>query len=173
MGDRGPQPKPLEEKLKDARGSGRDRGNRKVKTATEGGTSLVLAQPNTIIPAPPVGLKGRGTIEWQQIWSNVAWLHPEQDYHLVEQIVRSYDDMAEFRQQIRKDGLMVRGYAGQMTANPLIKEIRSCEKTIRECLSKLGVSPTDRVKLGLNEMKRQDKLGDLRKKTQDHVKGGT
>lgn len=162
--------KPLEERVKEAKGSGYAANGKKIdKTAT---TTLVLAEPNSVIPDPPVGLKGRGTIEWVNIWSNVKWLHPEQDYHLVEQIVRSYDDMAEFRQQISKDGLMVRGYAGQMTANPLIKEVRACEATIRKCLSMMGISPTDRVKLGLNEMKRQDKLGDLRKKTQDHVKGG-
>jgi P27 family predicted phage terminase small subunit len=159
--------KPLEERVNEARGSGYAANGKKIDKAAT--TTLVLAEPNSTIPEPPIGLKGRGTIEWVQIWSKVPWLHPDQDYHLVEQIVRNYDDMSEFRQQIQRDGLMVKGYAGQLTANPLIKEIRTCEATIRKCLSMLGVSPTDRVKLGLNEMKRQDKLSDLRKKTQDHT----
>lgn len=163
--------KPLEEKLADARGTGRDRGGRKVKSLDENGKSLALTEPNKVIPEPPPGLMGRGTVEWMNLWSNVGWLHPDQDYHYVEQVVRAYDDMAEFRQQIRLDGLMVKGYAGQQTANPLIKEIRACEKTIRDCLSKLGISPTDRVKLGLNEIKREGKLKDLQGRTKQQQQG--
>lgn len=163
--------KPLEERVKEAAGSGYAANGKKIDKAAT--TTLVLAEPNTTIPKAPVGLKGRGTIEWTNIWTKVPWLHPEQDYHFVEQIVRSYDDMASFRKQIAQDGLMVKGYAGQITANPLIKEVRACEKTIRDCLSKLGISPTDRVKLGLNEIKREGKLKELRGRTQDQAQAGS
>jgi P27 family predicted phage terminase small subunit len=117
------------------------------------------------VPDPPTGLGDRGTSEWGKIWAaGRHWLHPAEDYHWIEQVVRAYDDIAQFRAEIENTGLIVKGYAGQQTANPLLREIRDCEATIRKCLSMLGFSPTDRARLGLAEIKRQSSLQDLQEK---------
>jgi P27 family predicted phage terminase small subunit len=91
-------------------------------------------------------------------------LHPAEDYHWIEMISRAYDDIAQFREEIEKTGLIVKGYAGQMTANPLLREIREAESVIRKCLSQIGFSPTDRARLGLAEVKRQTGMADLQAK---------
>jgi P27 family predicted phage terminase small subunit len=120
------------------------------------------------IPPVPYGVYGRGETEWHQIWESGWWLHPKEDYHWVEQIVRSYCDLEEFRTRVARDGLVVTGYNGQAAAHPLIKEMRSCEGAIRTCLSQLGFSPTDRARLSLQEVKKQNSLAELKKRTQEN-----
>jgi P27 family predicted phage terminase small subunit len=112
-------------------------------------------------PTPPAGLGDRGSIEWRKIWQAGRWLWPDQDYAWIEQVCHAYDDLETFRDQVIKDGLTVEGYAGQMTAHPLIREMRYCEETIRKCLSQLGFSPTDRARLKLTELRGASELQKL------------
>jgi P27 family predicted phage terminase small subunit len=117
------------------------------------------------VPDVPDGLGDRGTTEWNRIWiAGKVWLHPAEDYHWIEMISRAYDDIAQFRTEIEKTGLIVKGYAGQLTANPLLREIREAESVIRKCLSQIGFSPTDRARLGLAEIKRQTGMAGLQAK---------
>lgn len=111
-------------------------------------------------------------MEWEKVWTaGRVWLHPTEDYHWVEQISFAYDEISQFREEIEKTGLIVKGYAGQMTANPLLREIRDAQSVIRKCLSMLGFSPTDRAKLGLAELKVQTGIADLQNKTKE-ARGG-
>jgi len=114
-----------------------------------------------VLPAKPRGIGTRGRKEWQKIWEAGHWLHDDQDYAWVEQIVRAYDDIDTFRAVVAEDGLVVKGSLGQPVAHPLVAEIRKCEMTIRQCLSVLGFSPTDRARLGLAEAKAQSALQEL------------
>jgi P27 family predicted phage terminase small subunit len=112
-------------------------------------------------PVPPADLGARGSVEWLKIWQAGRWLWPDQDYAWIEQVCHAYDDLETFRAQVVKDGLTVEGYAGQMTAHPLIREMRACEDTIRKCLSQLGFSPTDRARLKLTELRGASELQKL------------
>jgi P27 family predicted phage terminase small subunit len=125
-------------------------------------------------PPPPADLRERGTAEWVKIWqAGSRWLHPEEDYHWIEQISHAYDDISAFREEIERTGLIVKGYAGQLTANPLLREIRDAENVIRKCLSVLGFSPTDRARLGLAEIKVQSGLQSLQNEIKDKRNGKT
>lgn len=151
----GRKPEPIERKIAKAKGSGRTPGNR-----------LIQSPQYTLIdrrdrPPTPRGLKYAGKREWHKIWDCGPWLHTDQDGHWVEQIARAYDEIEEYRKRIEADGLIQKGYAGQVVAHPLIAEVRKCEATIRACLSTIGFSPTDRARLGLAEVKRQSALEDL------------
>ena len=146
------RPEPLERKQAKARGNGR----------TPGGREIVPAQYTLIkredAPPAPRGLQRRGRAEWTKIWASGPWLFPAQDYAWVEQVVQAYDAIDIFRKRVDEDGLVAKGYAGQVVAHPLIAEIRKCEETIRKCLSILGFSPTDRARLGLAEVKKETAL---------------
>ncbi len=159
---RGRPPKPYE----------RIRATARNDTHKANGTALVKSE-YTIekrIDAPPIprGLQRHGKMEWRKIWASGPWLNPEQDYPWVEMIARNYDDIDTFRKRVEEDGLVVKGYAGQVVAHPLLAEIRKCEDTIRRCLSILGYSPTDRARLGLAEVKRQTALQEFLNKSADH-----
>jgi P27 family predicted phage terminase small subunit len=156
------RPQPIERQRAKASGDGR----------TPGGREVVKAQ-YTIVKredAPPIprGLQYRGKKEWAKIWDSGPWLNPEQDYAWVEQIARAYDDMDTFRKQVTQEGLIAKGYAGQVVAHPLLAEIRKCEETIRKCLSILGYSPTDRARLGIAEVKRQTALQEFIKVSREN-----
>ena len=158
----GRPPIPLERRELDARGDGLLPGGHRPK-----GGVLVRRAVVLDVPEPPEGLGERGLAEWGNVWTaGMQWLHPEEDYHWVEQIAAAYDEIVQFREEIEKTGLIVKGYAGQMTANPLLREIRDAQAVIRKCLSMLGFSPTDRAKLGLAEIKRQTGIAKLQNKTQ-------
>ena len=152
---RGRPPKPYEQVRATARNSTHKADGRELAIPEYSITKRVDA------PKMPVGLKRRGKLEWNKIWAVGPWLNPEQDYPWVEMIARAYDDIDIFRKQIEQDGLIVKGYAGQTVAHPLIAEVRKCEDTIRRCLSILGYSPTDRIRMGLAEVKRQSALQDF------------
>lgn len=151
----GRRKEPIEKMATRAKGDGKTLGGREVAVAARS------VPVRTGVPDPPVVFSGRGASEWENIWRAGFWLKDDQDYHWIEMICRAYQDIAIFRQQVEEDGLVVTGYAGQMTAHPLIKEIRDCEKTIQKCLSVLGFSPTDRAKLAINTQKAQSALQDM------------
>jgi len=152
----GRRAEPIERMAQKAKGDGR----------TPGGRELVKANPTLSvreIPAPPAprGLGTRGRLEWHKVWEAGYWLKSDQDYHWTEMISRAYDDIEEFRKRVQDDGLVQEGSLGPARSPPLIAEIRKCEATIRQCLSVLGFSPTDRAKLGITEAKARKAVVDL------------
>lgn len=152
----GRRAEPIERMAAKTRGDGK----------TPGGRDLVKANPTLVRrdqAAPPVprGLGRRGRAEWRKIWEAGFWLAPNQDYAWVEQIVRAYDDIETFRKRVNDDGLVQKGSLGQPVAHPLIAEIHKCETTIRQCLSVLGFSPTDRARLGIMEAKARKEIADV------------
>lgn len=126
--------------------------------------AIVPRCDDEIVPVSPVDLSERGQIEWDKVWTAGHWLKADQDYHLVVALAEAYDEIEAYRDQIKIDGLMTRGSAGGMIANPLIKEVRACQATIIKCLSLLGFSPSDRMRLGIQEIQRANGLADLQAK---------
>jgi P27 family predicted phage terminase small subunit len=152
----GRPPKPLERKRLTGRTPGTDSGGRPLPVLH--GTIVKEID----VPRAPTGLKTRGKREWVNIWTaGQAWLAPQQDYAWVEMIARAWDDITAFRAKIEEDGLIQQGSMGQVIAHPLIAEVRKAEQTIARSLSILGFSPSDRARLGLAEVKRQNALLDM------------
>lgn len=152
----GRRAEPLERKMIKARGDGQTPGKRELVPYNP-----TLATRTESAPPAPRGLGRRGRIEWKKIWDAGFWLKADQDYAWVEQIVRAYDDIEQFRKRVQDDGLVQHGSLGQPVAHPLLAEIHKCEATIRQCLSVLGFSPTDRARLGILETKARSGLQDL------------
>ena len=145
----GRPPKPLERLKATQRNDDTKANGSKLPARIESSSDLS-------IPEPPSDLTGRGEVEWRKMWAAGHWLHRDADYHWVEQVCQAYMDIEEFRAQVKQDGLVVKGYAGQDAAHPLIAEIRKAQAQIQACLSKLGFSPTDRAKLNILAVKAQD-----------------
>lgn len=116
------------------------------------------------IPVCPDDLEERGEIEWEKLWSAGHWLKPEEDYHMVLVICRAYDEMCSYQEQIKVDGLMTRGSAGGIVANPLIREVRATRGQIIKVLAELGFSPTARARLNIAELQQGNALLDLQAK---------
>lgn len=147
------QPVPIE-RMQARSHNGKTLGGRDLEVIDVSALEVVKAPP------APEGLAERGSAEWLKIWTAGKWLWPDQDYAWVEQVCRAYDDLSTFRTEVGGN-LTVEGYNGQMTAHPLIREMRACEDTIRKCLSQLGFSPTDRARLKLTELRGASELQKL------------
>lgn len=116
------------------------------------------------IPVCVEELGERGATEWEKIWSAGHWLKPEQDYHMVLTIVQGYDELVAYQEQIKTDGLMTRGSAGGIVANPLIREVRQVRNQMMRLLAELGFSPTARARLNIAELQQGNALLDLQAK---------
>jgi P27 family predicted phage terminase small subunit len=139
MGD---NPKPIERHLLNEHG--RTLGGRELDVQD-------VSQMQAVEPPPmPEGLRVRGQLEWAALWSEGRWFWPG-DYRWVEMIARAYDEVDQYEAEIARVGLLVKGTRGVMIANPLIAEKRRAQEVIRQALSKLGMSPTDRARLRLVE----------------------
>jgi P27 family predicted phage terminase small subunit len=148
---RGRPPKPVERIKATARDATHKADGRPLPVPYSG--AIVRTVPEPVAP-----LSGRAADEWEKVWTAGFWLKRDQDYHWVEMIAQAYRDIEVFRARVEEDGLVVTGYAGQVTAHPLIAEIRKAEAVIQKCLSVLGFSPTDRARLALGEAKAQNEL---------------
>lgn len=163
---------PIEKQAILAKGDGIKPGGRRVSppgtvVVVQGRVEKKPAFPHAELPKTPANLGKRGKIEWFAIWDNGPWLHPAEDYRWVSLVAENYDRIEAFEAKIKETGLILHagGYNGQDVANPLLKEIKSCEQVIMKALSMLGFSPTDRARLGLAEIKRQSGLQDLQNRT--------
>lgn len=114
------------------------------------------------IPVAPDDLGPRGEAEWEKIWTAGFWLSPDQDYHWVAMVATAYDEIEIYRAIIAAEGYTYENtLKGVMQAHPLIAEVRKAQALIMRALSQLGFSPTDRARLGLAEVKRENAIADL------------
>ena len=71
------------------------------------------------------------------------------DIPLLRQIVEVIAQRREYEDQVRNDGLMIIGSAGQLAKHPLITEITASRKLELELRKTLGMSP--RARIGLDK----------------------
>jgi len=103
-------------------------------------------------PTQPFGRAGQ--LLWDRIWqSGRGWISDDIDIVLVEMTCEQMDERTRLRRLVWDTG------------DPRHRRaLRELERTIRESLSLLGFTPTDRARLGLNEVKRQSKIEELRER---------
>lgn len=139
-----------------ARGSnGKTLGKREIEAV-----EIVKKVPFDI-PSPPEDLNEVGVVAWYRVWEAGYWLWPDQDVFWVEQIAYASEQVVQFRETVKAEGLTVTGYNGQTVAHPLISETRKANSEIAKALSLLGFSPTDRARLKLTELKSEKAAQDL------------
>lgn len=135
-----------------------------------------LPEPVAVLPAlegvPPVPaeLEATGTRFWTDAWTlGRVWL-TAQDYSLMLQAAKLFDEIDRFQAEVDEFGILVEEpilYRGDDTgfydlkANPAIAAKRACEVQLGRDLSDLGITPTARARLGLVQVKAQTKLQEL------------
>jgi P27 family predicted phage terminase small subunit len=127
--------------------------------------------PANGIPALPAGVGRAGTALWESVWLHAqAWISPDLDLGTVEMAVMTRDFVEQCRSAINADGLTLKEpivtptgelVGERLVAHPLIKEQRAAEKQLERWLSLLALTPTDRARLGLAQVKQQSVLEKL------------
>jgi hypothetical protein len=135
-------PKPIEQK--------RRTGNPGKRALPSESSMLVLPMADGV-PDPPaeLGLEGRGL--WGRAWGHgLTWISPTSDMDAVVEACRVADDLAVARNRFHA------------TTDPADgRAVVAMSKRLSEALSALGFTPTDRSRLGVAEVKRQNALETL------------
>jgi P27 family predicted phage terminase small subunit len=131
-----------------------------------------LVEPLSIVPATdgmpaaPVPLEQAGTALWRQIWVTAGdWLAPS-DVPLVALLAQFADERDRWLAQASEEGITHTTRHGMVRVHPGVAEARKLEGAMIAILSLLGLSPSDRARLGLTEVKKLSGLADLLQRRQ-------
>ena len=107
------------------------------------------------VPTPPETLGEVGLEHWERIWkAGAAWISEGSDFPLVALTCELFEEREQLRDLLEGDPQNYR----QRIA------LRELEKALIRNLSLLGLSPADRARLGLIEVRKESKLDELRRK---------
>lgn len=138
-------PKPIEQKRKN--GNPGKRALPKLSVVTQ-----LPAADQVPDPLRPLGKEGQNM--WQRIWVGCAsWVSPATDIELVQLLCESIDERTALRVTV------LRGSDWRDRV-----ALRSIESDIRSMLSALGLTPVDRTRMGVAEIKAKSVLEQLREK---------
>lgn len=143
MAHKGRPTKPIEQK--------RLLGNPGKRPLPEPGEIVQLPQA-TSVPEPTRPLGNYGRELWDRIWGiGVAWISPQTDYELLLMTCEMVDERWNLRVKVMREN------------DPKDRRaLRNLETQITGNLSLLGLSPADRTRLGVAEVKKMSKLAELR-----------
>jgi hypothetical protein len=100
----------------------------------------------------PVGLGAAGLSLWHTVYeAGELWVSSRTDVHLVEQVCRQMDRVAELRELWLAD-------PADRSLNTTLLET---EKAVQSGLSLLGFTPADRTRLGLVSARAKSKLEEI------------
>ncbi|MEW2302566.1 phage terminase small subunit P27 family [Streptomyces sp. NPDC006655] len=145
----GPPPKPLE---------------RKRKLGNPGKQTLpALADTQAVAPvgeAAPAHLGEAGQEMYRRIVSGAAWL-AETDKPTLELLCEKVDRREQMKAQLARSELVL--FTDKMYAypNPLVGMLSTIETEIAKLFSALGLTPTDRTRMGLAEVKARNAFEDF------------
>ena len=128
----------------------RRRGNPGKRALPAAGSITVLPMASGV-PEAPTDLELEGRELWKQAWSHgLTWISPLSDRQAVEEACRMVDDLAVARRRYRATSDPTDGRA-----------VVAMSKRLSEALSALGFTPTDRTRLGVAEVQKQNALEEL------------
>lgn len=118
--------------------------------------------------AVPPNLGPDGAELWTAVKSAAApWLAPSDSLTLL-LLCELYDRRAEYKRCLTDYGsLIVRPGDGHLVANPAAQLLIQTEKQITEIAASLGLTPADRTRMGLAEVKAKNAFEDLLSKRQN------
>lgn len=160
----GPPPIPLERK--------RARGN-PGKQSLPARTDTAALRPAKGVPEPPEGLEDRGLEVWERVWRAAGqWISPETDRELLVRYCQAQDEREEMRHWIAQNGITTTGSQGQEVTAPQVKRLEVVEKQMTKYEQLLGLTPVDRSRLGLAEVKKASALEEFLANRNRQDKGG-
>lgn len=143
---------------------------RKRAVGNPGGRKL--AEPIAIVPRtdraprPPVELERAGTALWSQVWDTAGdWLAPS-DVPMVALLAQFTDERDRWLCKASEEGVTHTTRHGAIRVHPGVAEARRLETAMISILSLLGLSPSDRARLGLTEVRKLSGLADLLQRRQ-------
>jgi hypothetical protein len=136
--------KPLPNEVKARRGT--------LRPSRVGDRSLKIDLVQGEYPEPPNGLGEIGSEFWNSILTEAGgWVSYKLDTHLLRIVCEQLEEREELRVLVRENPDKPRLRTG----------LRELEKSIQSNLSSLGLTPSDRARLGFVQIKGESKLEEL------------
>lgn len=142
----GPPPKPAEVKRRAG-----NPGKRPIRSLT------VVPPADDVSREPPANLGAAGLAAWRMVFDRAQWI-ADSDIATVRHLAMAEDRFAELQANLAEHGYVLytdKGYAYQ---NPAMGALATTEDQIRKWLSLLGLTPADRSRLGVAEVKARSAL---------------
>lgn len=112
------------------------------------------------LPAPPEGLGELGRAIWGQVLTEASvWVSYKLDTLLLGIVCDQFEERAQLRELVASDPEQPRLRIG----------LRELDKAIVSNLSSLGLTPTDRARLGFVEVKKENKLEELLRRKDERI----
>jgi len=150
----GPPPKPNE--LKRIQGNP---GKKKLPSLAG-----VVSLPQ-VASSAPAHLSESAQILWNDIRDRAIWV-AETDAPLLLMLCEKFDRRSELLAKLQSSDHVLYTDKGYAYANPLVGMISTIENEVFKILSSLGLTPSDRSRLGVAEVKRVSALDELIAKRQ-------
>ena len=123
--------------------------------------ALTVVEPVSITTEPPATLNHEGTQEWRHVLSVCPWIGPS-DLRVLRLYCEALDRRSALLVMLAEHGWVLftdKGYAYQ---NPAAGALATTETQITKWMNLLGLSPSDRGRLGVAEVKAQSALERIR-----------
>jgi P27 family predicted phage terminase small subunit len=124
-------------------------------------TGEILPVQLFIDTEPPAGLGPKGLELFKTLVSRASWLDPELDRYMIEQVSRLADDMEQAREEIALSGRYQQIPNGSKVRAAAVVDLEKLAITQNSYLSALGLTPTDRARLGLANLTALNTLSEL------------
>jgi hypothetical protein len=114
--------------------------------------------PQGELPEPPEGLGELGRAVWWQVLTEASvWVSYKLDTLLLGIVCDQFEERAQLRELVAASPEQPRLRIG----------LRELDKAIVSNLSSLGLTPTDRARLGFVQVKKESKLEDLMRRMEE------
>ena len=140
-------------------------GNRPLPDA-----SNVVALP-PVVDAVPEQLGPAGASVWRLVLDQCKWL-AESDRPTLVMLCEKFDRRQDFMARLEASDPVLYTDKGYAYANPLVGMLSTLETEIAKLLSALGLTPTDRTRMGVAEVKAKSALEAMLEKRHQRSGGG-
>ena len=128
--------------------------------------SRPLPDPNKVIALPPLTseppahLSKKQKAKWSEIRSMAPWIAVT-DEPLLTALVEKMSRQEQLKKEMKKSQFVLFTDKGYAYPNPLFGMLSTIETEIFKLLCQLGLTPVDRSKLGVAEVKARSKIQEL------------
>lgn len=123
-------------------------------------TALTMIAPVEVSMDPPDTLGDEGAREWRHVLAHCRWISPS-DVRTLRLYCEALDRRNELMAEIASQGHVLYTDKGYAYLNPAVGAVQTTEVQITKWLSLLGLTPSDRSRLGVAEVKATSTLETL------------
>jgi len=125
---------------------------------TKPALTILAAVPVNLDPPDTLGDEGAG--EWRHVLASCRWIGPS-DLRNLRLYCEALDRRSELLAEVASQGHVLYTDKGYAYLNPAVGALQTTEVQITKWLSLLGLTPSDRSRLGVAEVKAQSTLEQL------------